>query len=130
MVITVARPKWAIGLLAPVLFVGAVQFASAQSANPIAVVAGDNHSCALDSAGKAWCWGSNAHGGLGNGNRINQNLPQAVLDLDEITQLTAGRNHTCALVQNATVYCWGAITSVSLETGPGPTQPIRFWFPE
>lgn len=41
--------------------------------------AGGNQTCALDAAGKAYCWGKDDHGQLGNGSNDNANTPQAIV---------------------------------------------------
>ena len=66
------------------------------------IQSGETSTCALDSSGKAYCWGRNNHGQLGNGNNINSNTPVAVdtsgvLAGKTLTQLAAGNFHLCAL---------------------------------
>ena len=42
------------------------------------VSAGDDFTCALDTAGRAYCWGANVHGELGDGNTADTTEPAAV----------------------------------------------------
>ncbi len=44
----------------------------------VAIDAGYSHVCALDSAGKVYCWGNNYYGELGNGSSTNSAVPVAV----------------------------------------------------
>ncbi len=41
----------------------------------VALTAGARHTCGLDTAGQAWCWGENAFGELGNGERMANHQP-------------------------------------------------------
>ncbi len=69
---------------------------------------GTSFSCALDSLGTVYCWGSNEFGELGNGRPESGPFHQAtVVDLDEpATRIFAGREHACALTESD-LYCWG-----------------------
>ena len=44
------------------------------------ITAGNAHTCALDTAGKAWCWGSDGYGRVGDGpaDQSNKGAPVAV----------------------------------------------------
>ena len=73
---------------------------------------GENHICALGSDGKAYCWGKNDNGQLGNNNATVAYTPVAVHQGQipagvSLTQIATGYNHTCALGSDAKVYCWG-----------------------
>ena len=46
------------------------------------VATGTDHSCALDRSGRAWCWGRNTAGQLGDGSNIDR--PTAVLVTDPL----------------------------------------------
>jgi alpha-tubulin suppressor-like RCC1 family protein len=78
----------------------------------IQITAGYEYTCALDSAGAAFCWGSNLYGQLGDGNTTKSNVPVAVSAGSvpagqTLTQITAGVVHTCALDTAGLAYCWG-----------------------
>ena len=76
------------------------------------ITAGLFHTCAVDSAGAAYCWGFNNYGELGDGSTADSNVPVAVeasgvLAGRTMTQITAGEYHTCALGITGSAYCWG-----------------------
>ena len=76
-----------------------------------AIAAGANHSCMIR-GGKAFCWGDNTNGELGNNSTISSSVPvpvsaSGVLAGVTLTQITAGANFTCALASTGAAYCWG-----------------------
>jgi alpha-tubulin suppressor-like RCC1 family protein len=86
------------------------------------VSSGYSHTCALDAAGKAYCWGLDSYGQLGDGNTTNSSAPVAVdtsgvLAGKTLTQITAGVVATCALDAAGAVYCWGRNSFGELGTG-------------
>jgi hypothetical protein len=74
------------------------------------VTLGRLHSCAMTGSGKAWCWGANLNGELGDGTTTYRSTPTAVVAIDGVnfTTITAGDSHTCALAATGRAYCWGA----------------------
>ena len=78
---------------------GAIQFA--------AVTAGYFHSCGLALAGRAYCWGGNTWGTLGDGSRTASNRPVAVAGGLRYTMIESGAGHTCGVTESGKVYCWG-----------------------
>lgn len=74
-----------------------------------AISSGWRHTCALASAGEAWCWGSNELGALGIGSAgtiMSSPVPVAG-GLQFQTVSAGGYNTTCAIAVDSTAYCWG-----------------------
>ena len=89
-----------------------------------AITAGQEQTCAL-AAGKAYCWGSNTNGQLGNDSTTSSKVPVPVdtsgeLASKTVTAITAGSHHTCAVAAGA-AYCWGSNTNGQLG-GTGATS--------
>src|SRR5262245_54074463 len=80
--------------------------ASAETAT--AIDAGNEHTCAITSAGTLLCWGDNYSGQLGDGTRTNRDTPQEVVGLSDVTAVSAGLAHTCAISGNGHLQCWGS----------------------
>lgn len=92
------------------------------------LAAGQYHTCVVAS-GKAYCWGDNANGQLGNGNTTDQSTPVAVTASGVLSgtvdQINAGELHTCA-VSGGAAYCWGynATNQVGDGTTTQRTTPV------
>jgi Fibronectin type III domain/Regulator of chromosome condensation (RCC1) repeat len=83
------------------------------------ITAGSVSTCALGSAGAAYCWGDGASGRLGNGSTSSQDAPVAVttsgvLSGVTLTQITAGTAYGCVLGSTGAAYCWGLASSGQL----------------
>jgi len=87
-------------LLVPTPVVGGLRFSQ--------LVSGDFHSCALTSAGDAYCWGENTNGQLGTGASGDRAVPTAVAGGVRFRALSAGASHTCGIDLSDAVWCWGA----------------------
>jgi len=70
------------------------------------ITVGGLHTCALDRAGRAWCWGRRLEAQLGTGPEDNT-VPQPVLTDLRFTDLTAGVEQTCGIALDGRAYCWG-----------------------
>jgi alpha-tubulin suppressor-like RCC1 family protein len=71
------------------------------------VSAGDSHTCGVTTDGRAYCWGNNFTGQLGDGTRTDHILPAPVLGGLRFGNVSVGRDHTCALTRDHRAYCWG-----------------------
>ncbi|HEX2678417.1 MAG TPA: lectin-like protein, partial [Polyangiales bacterium] len=81
------------------------------------VSVGYYHACARASSGKAYCWGSNGSGRLGDGTTLERHGPVEVLGLSDVREIAAGESHTCAIVGSGELYCWGNGATSRLGTG-------------
>jgi alpha-tubulin suppressor-like RCC1 family protein len=109
---------------AAVQLVSAAPASAAQSA-ATTITAGYTHACMVRS-GKAYCWGDNTYGELGNNSTASSSVPVAVytggvLSGLTLTQITAGNGFTCALASTGAAYCWGY--NVDGELGNGAALP-------
>ena len=84
----------------------------------VMLVAGHHHNCALDTTGRAYCWGRNSHGQGGQGS-IDPPRASPVLVASEkpSVSLTAGFYHTCGLTKPGSAYCWGRNTDGQICSG-------------
>lgn len=74
------------------------------------VSAGDHHTCAITSAGDAYCWGLDTEGQRGDGNIGTFETvaaPVPVLGGLTFVTITAGYDHTCGLTTGGDAFCWG-----------------------
>ena len=79
---------------------------------PSQIIAGGFHTCALGSDSKAYCWGNNNYGQLGNNSTLYAAVPSAVHQGQfpvgvALTQVAVAGSHTCALGSDSKAYCWG-----------------------
>jgi alpha-tubulin suppressor-like RCC1 family protein len=106
--------------------------AAAGSPRP-ATATGNAHSCDIE-AGRAYCWGENDYGQLGDGSTVSSSMPVAVstrgvLAGKTLTQISAGGGaglDTCALDSAGAVYCWGSGFDGALGDGgtAGSAVPV------
>ncbi|WP_373049529.1 Ig-like domain-containing protein [Vulgatibacter sp.] len=83
----------------PTLAAGGTAFTS--------IDAGIGHTCAVTPAGKAWCWGWNGNGQLGNGTSGEGRFgPQEIAGIT-FTSVQAGSFATCGLDTVGQAFCWG-----------------------
>ena len=81
---------------------------------------GSNHTCAIGDDNKAYCWGRNDSGQLGNGDPSfypNTPTPVSMPQGVSFSQLAGGSNHTCAIGDDNNAYCWGRNDSGQLGNG-------------
>ena len=73
----------------------------------VLVSAGDSHSCAVNEAGVAFCWGLGSSGQLGNGFLVNRFTPFPVAGGLTFAAITTAETHSCGITTTGQAYCWG-----------------------
>jgi alpha-tubulin suppressor-like RCC1 family protein len=106
----------------PVALSGSFQFTS--------IDAGENHTCAVDRSGSAFCWGYNEFGQIGDAGAFRPGLngpasPTSVLLLSGVVRISAGANHTCALDGSGRTWCWGRGAYGQLGIGTTIDHAVR-----
>lgn len=80
-----------------------------------------SHVCAIAKGGRAWCWGDNTYGQLGDNTIADRIVPWPVWDSPEFISISAGVGHTCGVAKGGTAYCWGRSDYGQLGTGTAST---------
>jgi len=116
----------------------------------VAVAAGAEHTCALMSDGRVFCWGDNSMDQLGRGPDFDEVSDHLAAPVDEsglepgeyFVTLKAGNTHSAAISNLGYLYVWGDNTSLQLGLGepytggggecinctyPSPT-PVTLWY--
>ncbi|MBK7842772.1 MAG: hypothetical protein IPJ71_03620 [Bdellovibrionales bacterium] len=96
----------------------------------IQLSAGQEHTCAIATDGRSFCWGKFSSGRLGTGSLSNEALPVQVmygpgLQLMGLTKIAAGKEHTCGLRYDGKAFCWGHQGSEG-RLGNNGTTPIEY----
>ncbi len=81
------------------------------------IATGSDHSCAIDAAGKAFCWGHNDWRQLGTGNSTASSVPVAVATSLTFRSIAAGSGAVCGVATSGSTYCWGANSIGQLGDG-------------
>ena len=88
---------------------------------PIQISAGSAFTCAVNTSGKAYCWGNNGGGRLGDGTTTQRTSPTAVTSLtsgsQRVSDLSTGLSHACAIISDGTLKCWGYNANGRLGVG-------------
>ena len=72
------------------------------------VEAGGQHSCGIRFDDRAFCWGDNNFGQVGDGTSLNiRRAPVAVVGGKFFRSITGGATHTCAVALGGRAFCWG-----------------------
>lgn len=63
--------------------------------------------CGVTTDNRAYCWGNNSHGMLGDGTTTQRLSPTAVAGGLQFRQLTSGYLFACGVTTDFHAYCWG-----------------------
>jgi alpha-tubulin suppressor-like RCC1 family protein len=88
------------------------------------VSAGYEHSCGVTSDQRAYCWGRNSEGELGDGTTQGRLTPVAVAGSLRFRQISAGFFSTCGVTTDNRAYCWGSNPVGELGDGT-TTERVR-----
>jgi alpha-tubulin suppressor-like RCC1 family protein len=95
----------------------------------VQVSAGRAHTCAVTASQRAYCWGSNPYGALGDGSTEPRASPVPVTGALRFQSISAGYDYTCAIATSGVVYCWGE--NFGGQLGDGTTAhhaaPVAVW---
>jgi cysteine-rich repeat protein len=93
---------------------------------PVEVISGGQQACALATTGALRCWGDNASGELGLGDKrsrgtLSTDMGAALKGPDlgshTVKRVATGLDHTCAILDDSSLRCWGSNGSGRLGQG-------------
>lgn len=73
----------------------------------VSIVVGGVHSCLVGADGRAYCWGGNERGQLGNAVNSRASTPAPVGGDLRFSSVASGLSHTCAIARDRAAWCWG-----------------------
>lgn len=94
----------------------------------VALVDGQDHTCAIRPDGQLWCWGDNQGGQLGDGTLDSRARAAPVRGLPgRVVRADGGRQHTCAVIEDGSLWCWGENRRGQLGDGTrmARRRPVR-----
>jgi len=87
------------------------------------ITSGSAHTCGLTTGNRAYCWGRNTDGQLGDRTNMQRTTPVPVYGGLSFRNLSAGLVHNCAVTTSNRAYCWGG--NRLGQTGDGTDYPRR-----
>jgi alpha-tubulin suppressor-like RCC1 family protein len=79
--------------------------------------AGFFHTCGVTTDDRAYCWGWNKYGQLGDGTTIHRTRPVLVAGGHLFREISAGDTRTCGVTTDNRAYCWGYNANGQLGDG-------------
>ena len=105
-----------------------VAFSDDLDAGPIATLnVGGSSVCAVGADGRAFCWGANSVGQLGDDSRDDSPVPVEVVSregqpaLPDFDRIAASDGSSCAVARDGAAWCWG--TNADGRLGAGTAGP-------
>lgn len=94
-----------------------------------ALVAGWDHTCAVQSSGKLVCWGTGDE--LGAGVAVESSALPLDVKLGAVRFAASGVNHVCAVTEDGALWCWGwgADGQLGVDTEPDTTLTTPVMLP-
>jgi alpha-tubulin suppressor-like RCC1 family protein len=84
---------------------------------------GYHFTCGLTTDNRAYCWGFNDIGAIGDGTTIHRHTPTAVAGGLRFRQISAGAISSCGVTTDFRAYCWGANDNGLLGDGTTTYHP-------
>lgn len=81
------------------------------------------YTCGVTTDNRAYCWGFNKHGSLGDGSLTQRLTPAPVVGGHSFRRVEAGTIHTCGVTTDNRAFCWGRNYHQIL--GDGTTKFLR-----
>ncbi|MFQ5678022.1 MAG: RCC1 domain-containing protein [Gemmatimonadota bacterium] len=88
------------------------------------ISAGQFGTCGLTREGKAFCWGANHKGTLGDGTMTDRATPGPVAGGLSFARISAGLRHVCGVTPEGEAYCWGRNSLGALGDGAMVDRPV------
>lgn len=99
------------------------ELASATAAPAFAKLStGGSVTCGITAAGRAYCWGSNNEGQIGDGGTGIRTTPTPVTGGLVFREIGAGASHVCGVTTENRLYCWGDNQAGQLGDGTKITR--------
>lgn len=99
------------------------------SASAVSLACGNYHCCAADSTGRAYCWGNDTSGQVGDGDdgQGDEDEPRQVVGISNAVSVGAGQDSSFALLANGSALSWGRDNFGS--AGDGPADQANKYMP-
>ena len=81
--------------------------------------------CALDAKGRAYCWGYNSDGQVGDSTTTNRSEPRPVIGGLVFREVHAGGDASCGITTDGETMCWGGGSLGQLGNGKTPKRSFR-----
>jgi alpha-tubulin suppressor-like RCC1 family protein len=81
------------------------------------ISAGKWHTCGVATDDRAYCWGDNLNGQLGDGTTTDRARPTPVAGSLKFILVSAGGSYSCGITTENRAYCWGENTTGQLGDG-------------